>query len=200
MSLTIHTFTEPPLDNNNYVVIDDQSHEAILIDCSAPDEKIVDYIARQGATLKYILITHAHFDHVLGAGWFMKKYQVPAYLNTGDFPLLHDMNSWLTGMGYAAQTIPELLPLPEQLLIGESPVRVIQTPGHTPGGVCYLIKNHLFAGDTLFKGTHGRVDIPMSNPDAIYESLRMLLQLPEDIIVHPGHGQPTRIGDEKGKY
>ena len=143
MSLIIQTFEEAPLGNNNYVVIDQASREAVLIDCSAMDTDIADYIKGQGADLKYILITHAHFDHILGVDEMMKKYQVPAYVHAADLPLLRDMNGWLSQMGFPRMPIPALRPLPDELKIGSTPVRVIETAGHTPGGVCYLIENHL---------------------------------------------------------
>ncbi|MBR6412749.1 MAG: MBL fold metallo-hydrolase [Alphaproteobacteria bacterium] len=198
MSLQIQTFREPPFDNNNYVVIDEESHEAILVDCSAADETMMDYIKNQGATLKYILITHAHFDHILGVDEVMKKYQVPAYVHPADFPLLQDMNGWLTRLGFPTATIPNLSPLLSTLKIGQTSIQVIPTAGHTPGCVCYLIDNHLFSGDTLFRGTHGRVDIPLSDAQAIRESLLHLMELPDDITVYPGHGHPTTIGNERG--
>ena len=74
MTLELKTFVEPPLSNNNYLLIDSESHEAVFIDCSASDDRIMAYIQEQGATLKYILLTHAHFDHVLGVDYFQKKY------------------------------------------------------------------------------------------------------------------------------
>ena len=200
MSLIIKKFTEPPLDNNNYVIIDEASHEAVLIDCSAADDAIMDYIKSQGAVLKYILMTHAHFDHILGADEMMKKYQVPAYVHEADFPLMKDMNGWLAQMGFPMTTLPNLSLLPPELKIGEIPIQVIHTAGHTPGGVCYLIEKNLFSGDTLFKGTYGRVDIPMSNPVAMRDSLQKLMQLPDEIQVYPGHGRSTSIGTERENY
>ena len=175
MSLLIQSFTEQPLDNNNYVVIDAESHEAILIDCSALDEAVMDYIRKNGATLKYILITHTHFDHIMGVDEMMNKYHIPAFAHATDFPLLKDMNGWLAQMGYPRMTIPDVKPLPNELKIGNVPIHVIETPGHTPGGVCYLIENCLFSGDTLFKGTYGRVDLPMSNPTTMRASLLHLM-------------------------
>ena len=201
MTLLIQTFIESPLSNNNYVVIDPQSKEAILIDCSAYNPAVLDYIGEKGATLKYILITHTHFDHILGVNEMMKKHAVPAFANAADFPLLKDMNGWLSQMGYPRMIIPDIKPLPDNLKLGNIPITVIQTPGHTPGGVCYLIQNHLFSGDTLFKGTYGRTDIPMSNPATMRTSLQNLVnQLPEDTFVYPGHGLPTTIAAEKDFY
>jgi len=200
MPLIIQTFKEPPLDNNNYVVIDPESHAAVLIDCSAPDKAIMDYIKSQHADLKYILITHAHFDHILGVEEMMKAYQVPAYVHPADLPLLQDLNGWLAQMGFPRSNIPDMKALPQNLTIGNIPIKVIETAGHTPGGVCYLIENNLFSGDTLFKGTYGRVDLPMSNPESMRHSLHQLMQLPDHTFVYPGHGHPTTIGAEKGKY
>ncbi|MDY6407981.1 MAG: MBL fold metallo-hydrolase [Pseudomonadota bacterium] len=200
MAIDVKAFREAPLDNNNYVVLDKESHEAILIDCSADDPAVENYIREQGATLKYILITHGHFDHILGVNAVMKKYQVPAFISPLDLYLVADMNEWLMRMGFQTGIVPSLDVLPDRLMLGHIPIQVISTAGHTPGGVCYLIEDHLFSGDTLFCGTHGRVDLPLSDPRAMQDSLKNLMQLPDHVAVYPGHGRPTTIGAEKKNY
>ena len=199
----IKTFVEPPLDNNNYLVIDDDSREAVLIDCSAPDKKIIDLIEKENLCLEYILLTHAHFDHVLGVTYFQEKYDVPVYLHPADFSLLSDLNNWLDRMGYSPAPVPtvsDLLAAQPSLTLGQQKFQVLSTPGHTPGCVCYLLGSHLFSGDTLFKDTHGRTDLPGSSFEQMTDSLKRLMQLPPETFVYPGHGPATVLAAEKKNY
>ena len=199
----IKTFIEPPLDNNNYVIIDDESHEAVLIDCSHPDDTIMDYIRGQGANLKYILLTHGHLDHVMGVCHFQKKYRIPVYVAKEDVPLMADINSWTKMLGLPETEVPKadkILTDDEDLILGKNKIQVIKTPGHTQGCVCYLIGDNLFSGDTLFRGTYGRTDLPDSSQAQMNDSLKRLFRLPDETKVFPGHGAPTTIGDEKKLY
>ncbi|MBQ7412834.1 MAG: MBL fold metallo-hydrolase [Alphaproteobacteria bacterium] len=199
----IKVFVEPPLDNNNYLVIDDDSRDTVLIDCSASDERIIDLIEHENLRLKYILLTHAHFDHVLGVTYFQEKYDIPVYLHPADFPLLSDLNDWLDRMGYPRASVPivsDLLAVQSSLTLGRQKFQVLSTPGHTPGCVCYLLGSHLFSGDTLFKDTHGRTDLPGSNSEQMTDSLKRLFQLPSEISVYPGHGPATIMAAEKKNY
>ena len=201
--MIIKTFIEPPLDNNNYVIIDEESHEAVLIDCSHPDDSVMDYIRGQGAKLKYILLTHGHLDHVMGVDYFQKKYPVPVYVAKEDVPLMADINSWTKMLGWPETTVPKadkVLSDDEELTLGNNRIRVIKTAGHTQGCVCYLIGDNLFSGDTLFRGTHGRTDLPDSSQKQMNDSLKRLFQLPAETKVFPGHGAPTTIADEKKLY
>ena len=201
--MIIKTFIEPPLDNNNYVVIDDESHEAVLIDCSHPDDSIMDYIRGQGANLKYILLTHGHLDHVMGVCHFQKNYHVPVYVAKEDSPLMADINTWTKMLGLPETEVPKadkILTDGEELFLGKDKIQVIKTAGHTQGCVCYLIGDNLFSGDTLFRGTYGRTDLPDSSQDQMNDSLKRLFQLPDKTKVFPGHGAPTTISDEKKLY
>lgn len=198
--MIIKTFHEDPLGNNNYVVIDEVSHEAILIDCSAPDDAIMDFIREQNATFKFILLTHGHLDHVMGLIHFQQKYKAKAYLHQDDAPLLSNINAWTKFLGWPPVEVPVadvLIDEKTPLKLGDTPIHVIHTPGHTHGCVCYLIGNHLFSGDTLFQGTHGRTDLDCGDPVKMQASLAHLLTLPDDTIVYPGHGSSTTIGAEK---
>lgn len=199
----IKTFVEPPLDNNNYVVIDEPTGDTVLIDCSAPDDSIMDFIRAQNATLRLILLTHAHLDHVMGITHFQKKHNIPVYVPQKDDVLLSEINQWTQHLGWPTVDIPHATGVLETILpltLGSREIKVIPTPGHTEGGVCYLIGKDLFSGDTLFRGTHGRTDLPHSNPADMQLSLKHLFSLPDDVVVYPGHGSPTTIGDEKKLY
>ena len=201
--LIVQSFLEPPLKNNNYVVIDPNTREAALIDCSHPDEEIVRYIQSQGATLKYIFLTHIHFDHMLGLNYFREKYQVGIFRPRVDEVLWEQMNEWMVTQGFPRSDLPEpagLVHANSVFTLGKHSIRVIKTPGHTEESVCYLVENHLFSGDTLFQGTYGRTDLPGGSLKQIRESIHRLLKLPDETIVYPGHGPQTTIGQERGLY
>ena len=203
MTLTVKTFVMPPITNNNYVIIDTDSHEAVLIDCSHPVDEIMSYIKQQKANLKYILLTHAHFDHVLGVDYFQKKYHIPVYCSEKDVPLLKQINEYMKWMKLSPVTEPTIDGYVDakELKIGRYPIQVMPTPGHTKGGVCYFVENMLFSGDTLFKGSYGRTDFPGGSERAMQESLHLLFKtLPDYVIVYPGHGEATTIKAERNFY
>ena len=201
--MIIKQFREEPLDNNNYVVIDPESKEAVLIDCSSPDDTIVDYIKEQGAKLKFILLTHGHLDHVMGVIHFQEKHNLPVYVAKEDVPLMADINYWTQLLGWPEVEVPKadkMLQRDDELMLGNNKIQIIPTPGHTEGCVCYLIGDNLFSGDTLFRGTYGRTDFPGGCQEKMDKSLKKLFDLPETTKVFPGHGAPTTIADEKKLY
>ena len=196
--MIVKRFIRNPLQNNNYVIIDEESREAVLIDCSEPADDIMDYIKEQGAELKYILLTHAHFDHILGVNYFREKYAIPVFLHKDDSALLEQLSQYVAGA--ESVSVDKLFDDDAEFSIGNEKIKVIHTPGHTEGGVCYLIDNMLFSGDTLFYGTYGRVDLPFGDEKKMFESLKKLFVLSDDIVVYPGHGRDTTIGAEKVRY
>jgi len=203
MSIVIQSFVKLPLKNNNYVVADSETKEAVLIDCSHPDDEIMDWIQAQDFHLQYILLTHGHFDHVLGVNYYKEHYGVDAYLFEKDLPVLNRANEYIGILGLKDIKIPEVKTFGENATfhVGQYPIEVIPTPGHTTGGVCYLIDGNLFAGDTLFHGTYGRTDLPESDDAAMQKSLKMLFKkLPDETSVYPGHGADTTIGHERWLY
>ena len=203
MTIQVQIFTRTPLSNNNYVVLDSDSHEAVLIDCSEPADDIMEYIQQQGCQLKYVLLTHAHFDHVLGVQYFQDKYHVPVYGSRKDQTLLNHINDYTTWLKLPKVKVPKLDGYLEDqnLTLGQYPIKVIATPGHTEGCVCYLIQNLLFSGDTLFKGSYGRTDFPGGSVRDIQKSLHMLFDtLSDDVVVYPGHGAATTIKSERALY
>lgn len=201
--MLIKKFIKGPLGNNNYVVIDEESHEAVLIDCSDSWDDILEFIQSQNATLKYILLTHGHFDHFTGIGK-SNQNSAKSYLHKADKVLLEKINEFMDFVGLPHTKVPQIDVFFDKntpLYIGKEKIQIIETPGHTPGGVCFLIQNHLFSGDTLFFQTHGRTDLPFSSQQQMINSLKELLNtLPDGTIVYPGHGKSTTIGQEKAFY
>lgn len=199
--MIIKTFIEPPIDNNNYLIIDEETKNAALIDCSSIDDRINDELEKQGANLKYILLTHGHFDHVAGIRPNRFKTNPQIVMNKEDLDWLNKTNQYLPMFGMPEITIPQIDIFVEDndtIELGTISIKVLHTPGHTQGGVCYLAENKLFSGDTIFREAVGRCDLEGGNFDQIVESIEnKIFTLPTDTIIYPGHGNTTTVGWEK---
>lgn len=196
--LDIKTVTGGPLDVNTYVVAQDGMAECVLIDPGA------EYAAVNGAVcgrkVTAVLLTHAHFDHMLYARPWLKE-GVKLYVHEADAAALSDPKLNLSGMVGAQLTLPQAdVLLKEGDKVEEAGVcfDVLHTPGHTPGSVCYLHDKSLFCGDTLFYQGYGRVDLAGGSEKAMMESLDRLMKLPDDTVCYPGHGMKTKIAWERG--
>jgi glyoxylase-like metal-dependent hydrolase (beta-lactamase superfamily II) len=203
--ITVKTFVEGPVDANNYLLVDEESKEAVLIDCSSSREEFINAIKETNCKLKYILLTHGHFDHILGIEKFKETFNIDVYVSQDDLNQMDFAPQMLEMfMGSFGQkiSIPETKPVKDsdEFKIGNYIIKAISTPGHTKGGMCYLVDNKLFSGDTLFQGSVGRCDLLDGDLDAIIKSVKeKLFILPDDIEVYTGHGGKTSIGFEK-KY
>lgn len=201
--MLINTYVAGPVQANNYLVVDEVSKEAILIDCSDYVPQIIDYVKENGLNVKYILLTHGHFDHVLGINKMNEVLGAKVYVHEGDKEQVVNTRSVMMMFGLPTEGVenPKItatLSDAGELTLGNQVIKVIETPGHTPGGVCYLIGDCLFSGDTLFHGTIGRIDLPGGSFQQIKHSVKdVLFALDENIKVYPGHGEPTSIGYEK---
>ena len=204
MPIDIKVFVEGPIDANNYLITDKKSNEAVLIDCSAAGEGFVSSVKESGVKLKYILLTHGHFDHLLGIDEFKKIFGVDTYVSKDDMTqvnLVPDMMQMFAGMmPVQISDINHFINDGDEFFIGGTKIKAIATPGHTKGGMCYLIEDKLFSGDTLFQGSVGRCDLTDGDLNAISNSIKnKLFMLPDETQVFPGHGAKTTIGYEK-KY
>jgi len=204
--MIIKLFVLNPLQTNTWVVTDEKSKETIIIDLGGDYKKVFEYIKEIGGNLKYILCTHGHCDHVMGLSDLQKDgIDIPVYINKNDEELATKyLNPMLEMFGldgnYGKIKISGYLSEKTELNIGETPIEIIETPGHTKGGVCIKVDNILFTGDTLFRREIGRCDLIGGDYNEIINSLKTKLALlPDDIIVYPGHDATTTIGEEK-KY
>ena len=169
------------IGTNCYLVINEETKESVMVDPGAYPAKVKNAVKEQGLKLKAVLLTHAHFDHIMGLSDVMEDVKVPVYVEEADLPMMTD------GDG-------------QQLEIAGFQFRVIHTPGHTPGGCCYYMEQEgvLFSGDTLFQTSVGRSDFPGGSASALVRSVKeKLLVLPEETHVYPGHMEETTIGYEK---
>lgn len=203
MALLVKQFVKGILKNNNYVLADSESKEAVLIDCSMSDNEIWDWLCQEGYTLKYILLTHAHFDHIMGVEFYREQHHIDAYLYEKDVSLLDSYHAYLDLLQLDRLPVPQVIAFNEEktFSLGCHTIKVIPTAGHTQGGVCYLVENLLFSGDTLFHGTCGRTDLPESSEEQMKKSLALLFEkLSDETKVYAGHGAPTTIGHERWLY
>ena len=201
--MIIKQFIAGPLENNMYLLVDDDTKQAVLIDATALTSDITDTVKNLGADVKYILLTHGHFDHIMGLNDLKNALGAQAVINKNDLVLSDKINEF-TRMFNMPESIP---PVYERFVddgdtiqIGNINIKVISTPGHTEGGVCYLVDDNLFSGDTLFRDSVGRTDLWGGNFEKLYDSIKnKLFKLDDNIKVFPGHGPMTTIGYEK-KY
>lgn len=199
-TMIIKKFIEPPIENNNYLLIDEESKEALLIDCSAYDENIFIELKKYDAKLKYILLTHGHFDHITGLNEMSEGAQV--LLHNGDSEWISELNTYLPMVGMPHMEEPRIdgfINDDDIIKLGNIEIRAIHTPGHTQGGVCFLVENNLFSGDTIFRESVGRCDLPGGDFNQIIESIKTkIFTLPDDTVIYPGHGSATNVKWEKG--
>ncbi len=195
--MILKTFREPPIDNNNYLLIDEESKEAVLIDCSAADPIVKSEIEKCGAKLKYILLTHGHFDHVAG----IRPTDAKIVMHEADMRILNQTNMYLPAFGIPEISIPKIdifVKDGDVLKIGNTDIKVLHTPGHTQGGVCYLVGDMLFSGDTIFRESVGRCDLEGGDFVQIVDSIKSkIFTLPDNITIFPGHGKSTTVAWEK---
>ncbi len=196
----IKVFICGPIENNVIVVGCEKTKKAAVIDPAIGSfSKIKKFLDNSEYVLEKILITHSHWDHIAEVYKFKKEYSAKVYVHKLDAPFIENPESNFFSSHEIKQVKADVyLENNDTVKVGDIEFLVIHTPGHTPGGVCYYNKenNILFSGDTLFKGTFGRVDFPYADAEKMLSSLKRLIQLPLDTRVIPGHGDETTIKDE----
>lgn len=206
--MTIQCFVVGPLQQNTYIV-SDESGEAVMIDCGALFEneemEMARYIKDEGLTLKRLLLTHAHFDHACGVPFVYHVFGVGAEFNRADQWLYDTMSAQLKR--FLRQDIPFDMPTPagylkegDEITFGNTAMKCIAVPGHTPGGMAFYCRREgvLFGGDSLFPGSIGRTDFEGSDAGALIAALQgNVLTLPPETRVLTGHGPDTTIARER---
>lgn len=190
-----------PLGVNCYIVGDEKTRAAMVIDPGGDAREILDVLRREQLKVVAIVATHAHFDHLFALDELRAVTRAPFVLHADEAPLLAgaSLGARLFGFAFKQPSPPEqLVREGDQVHVGSLVFRVLHTPGHSPGGMCLLRDRIVFVGDTLFQGGIGRTDLPGGDYGTLMRSIRdQLLTLPDDTIVYPGHGDPTTIGEEK---
>lgn len=190
-----------PIMANCYILGCEGTKESVVIDPGDDGDQILMALAKLELKVKYLINTHGHFDHV-GANKKMKEVtQATLAIHPDDEPMLMELSKAASMFGLSAENSPPadlLLNHGDRVSFGDITLEVIHTPGHSKGGICLYTQGHLFAGDTLFKSSIGRTDLPGGDFDTLISSIKTkLFKLPEDTIVYTGHGPETTIGDEK---
>jgi len=203
----LETRAVPPFFKNGYVVGCEETREGIVIDPGDEVDQLLEAVDRERLTVKYILLTHAHLDHITGVGKAKAALGVPVGLHKDDNFLYERIVQQGLAFGFRAEKQPPV----DFFYQGENPmrfgryeVRVLHTPGHCPGGVCLAVRRDgedrptLFVGDTLFAGSIGRTALPGGNLQTLLASIRdVLFAFPDDTVVLSGHGEPTTVGKER---
>lgn len=198
--MKIKRFEVGPLFVNCYVVYDENTLQAVVIDPGDEPDLILDFIKEESLTTKYILCTHGHFDHIGAVKEIKDETGAKIILHEKDLEIY--MNSPAIAMQFFGIEI-EHQPEPEILVNDDDSVKIetiefkiIHTPGHSPGSISIYSEKHLFTGDTLFAGSVGRTDIIGGNMNELMNSLRKIATFPADTVVLPGHGPKTKISIE----
>jgi glyoxylase-like metal-dependent hydrolase (beta-lactamase superfamily II) len=203
--LSVQPFTFNPVQENTYIVYND-AKECCIIDpgCyfASEEQQLVDFVESNGLTPLFLLNTHCHLDHIFGNRFIHKSYGLTLHL--------HKLEKQVLDLGPVSGQMWQLpfdnydgelkyIAEGDTIKLGSEELEILFTPGHSPGHVCYYSKDHKFliGGDVLFQGSVGRTDLPGGDFATLEESIKTkLYTLPEDVIVHPGHGESTTIGEE----
>lgn len=199
--LRVIKYSGGPLDNNTYLIVDDETQQAAIVDPSFDTKRIWPEIGRMELTLTHVLCTHAHIDHVVENAYFVEQSGAPLWLHPDDLGLLRAMPeqaAWM-GMEPPAPCRPSsLFSDNQEIAIGNGTIKVVHTPGHSPGSVSLIGDGWVISGDALFAGSIGRTDLPGGSYNTLIQAIKTrLLTLSDNTVVHPGHGQDTTIGAER---
>ncbi len=186
----IHTIPLGAYETNCYIIWGDDSRECIVIDPGYDPEVVLDLVNEYEKTVAAIFLTHGHFDHVGGVRTIFSETDCDIYLCPEDCAMPEQMTAGPLCYTCSYQD-------GDVLQLAGLTIKVLHTPGHTPGSVCLLCEDALFSGDTLFAGSCGRTDLPGGNWDTLSRSLARLRDLDGDYTVYPGHGEATRLSLEK---
>lgn len=183
---------------NCYIVYDESSMQGSIIDPGGNLKEIIKTIENLKIKLQYILLTHGHFDHTGAVEELSVKYNLPVCLSKNDFDMM--LNDNTDKLFVNLKDVEKFIYLEDNDIIksGNLNFKVLETPGHTPGGICFLIEDVLFSGDTLFNNSVGRTDFNGGSYEKLIDSIKnKIMELPDNTIVLPGHGDESSVGNER---
>ena len=200
--MRVKTFIVSMMETNGYIIFDEKTLDGIVVDPGDSEELFIEFIQKENINIKYIALTHTHFDHIAGVDGLKKATGADVIICDGEEIISENPTFNLSGVYDIPITLKadKILKDGENIEFGNLSAKVLKTPGHTPGGCCYYFENEgvLFSGDTLFYGSIGRTDFPNGSfSDLINGIKEKLMVLPDDTVVYCGHGPKTQIGFEK---
>ncbi len=200
--MKIEKFVLGSMQTNSYLLINEDTKELVVVDPAICPDYVVNHVKTNEYLPKAILLTHGHFDHVMGIDGWVEAFHIPVYLHEDEKEILANPRKNLSYMVFKPYSYENVSCLKDDDILEVAGFRfqVIHTPGHTSGGCCYYEKNEevLMSGDTLFAQSVGRSDFPTGNEQTLLKSIReKLFCLPDEVMVYPGHNELTSIGDEK---
>jgi len=189
-----------PLDSNCYLIVDEHTKETLVIDPGDEPDRIIDLIHENSLQVKYIICTHAHFDHVSAVSDIKKETGAPIIIHQEEQEIYRNTREQAVLWGFEVDDLPEpdmFVSEGNELEIGGLRFKILHTPGHSPGGICLFGEGVLVTGDTLFAGSVGRTDLHGGDIIQLKKSFKRLMSLSEKTRILPGHGPETTIGKEK---
>ncbi|MBI1848756.1 MAG: MBL fold metallo-hydrolase [Planctomycetes bacterium] len=203
MAIKVLVETVGPFSENSYFLVDEETREAVAVDPGDEAPRLLAVVRRHDLTVRWILNTHGHLDHVGAVAELKEATRAPFHIHKADLFLVEAIPEQAALFGLRPPPIPRIdgyLEEGDVFTFGKGPVRieVIETPGHTPGGVTFRVGDDLFVGDALFAGSIGRTDLPGGDTETLLRSIReRLLAFPDGARVYSGHGPATTIGRER---
>lgn len=200
-------FTFNPVGENTYLIWDEESREAAIIDAGMSNNRenaiISEFITKENLQLKYALQTHMHFDHIWGLSYILETYGIKPLCHAAEESIYRDVpemtSMFRLSMNWNLPVVERYINEGDTFQLGNTTIKVLHTPGHTPGGLSYYIPsaNIIFTGDTLFQGSIGRTDLPGGNLSEEIDSIKnKIITLPSETIIYSGHGPESNIGWE----
>ncbi len=200
-------FTFNPVGENTYLIWDEESCEAAIIDAGMSNNRenaiISEFITKENLQLKYALQTHMHFDHIWGLSYILETYGIKPLCHAAEESIYRDVpemtSMFRLSMNWNLPVVERYINEGDTFQLGNTTIKVLHTPGHTPGGLSYYIPsaNIIFTGDTLFQGSIGRTDLPGGNLSEEIDSIKnKIITLPSETIIYSGHGPESNIGWE----
>jgi glyoxylase-like metal-dependent hydrolase (beta-lactamase superfamily II) len=186
------------IENNCYLIVDEKTNQSALVDCTEYSQKMLDLIG--DTDLKYILLTHGHFDHIIGTKEVKEKFNCKVAISAEDEGMLNSARLSLAVFCGVPQNDVDadiIVKDGDVINLGDIEIKVVSTPGHTKGSVCYIAEDYLFSGDTLFCLSYGRTDLPGGSDSEIRASLKKLASLDGDYKVMPGHEETSTLDFER---
>jgi hydroxyacylglutathione hydrolase len=198
--MIIKSLVVGPLENNCYIIADENTKEGLVVDPGDEPDRILDLIHENNFQLKYIVCTHAHFDHVAAVPEIKEETKAKIVLHIDDLAIYRSTKDQAAAWGYEVDPLPEpemFVSEGDVLEAGDLRFEILHTPGHSPGGICLYGEGILITGDTLFAGSVGRTDLYGGDIKELKISFKRLMSFSDDVKVFPGHGPESTIGKER---